>query len=171
MPGSRVGAPSTPRPTSSTSRANYHLFRRTAPDARKSLEYFQEAVEKQPDYALAYAAIAEAYETAAGSAQGALSPREAFPSAKAAAMRAVELDPTLGEPYASLALEQLRLRSGLERRRRASSSGRSSSTRIIRSRTENYAMFLARMSRFDGGHTGDEAERRRSIPSPSAPTR
>ena len=84
-------------------KGNDHLFRRTAADARKSIEYFQQAVEKQPDYALAYAGMAEAYETAAGSAQGALSPREAFPRAKAAAMRAVELDPTLGEPHVSLA--------------------------------------------------------------------
>ena len=79
-------------------KGQHHLFRRTAPDALKSLEYFRQAVEKQPDYALAYVGIAEAYETAAGSAQGALSPKEAFPNAKAAAMRAVELDPTLGSP-------------------------------------------------------------------------
>ncbi len=42
-------------------KGQYHLFRRTAADAQKSLEYFQQAIEKQPDYALAYAGIAEAY--------------------------------------------------------------------------------------------------------------
>jgi serine/threonine-protein kinase len=83
-------------------KGNYHLLRRTAADARKSLEYFQLAVDRQPDYALAWAGIAEAYQTAAGSAQGALSPKEAFPEAKAAAMRAVELDSTVGESYAVL---------------------------------------------------------------------
>ena len=98
-------------------KGQYHLFRRTASDALKSLEYFQQAVQKQPDYALAYAAIAEAYETAAGSAQGALPPKEAFPKAKAAAMRAVELDPTLGEALCLTGLEQLCLRSRLGDRR------------------------------------------------------
>jgi TolB-like protein/Flp pilus assembly protein TadD len=129
-------------------KGQYHLFRRTAPDALKSLEYFQEAVQKQPDYALAYAAIAGAYETAAGSAQGALSPREAFPSAKAAAMRAVELDPTLGEPYASLAWSSFVFD-------RDWKTAESQFQRSLQLNTnypiahENYAMFLARMSRFD----------------------
>ncbi len=84
-------------------KGRYHWFRGTAPDAQKSLDYFQQSVAKQPDYALAYAGIADAYVQMAGSAYGVLSPREAFPKAKVAAMRAVELDPTLSEPYVSLA--------------------------------------------------------------------
>jgi serine/threonine-protein kinase len=129
-------------------KGQYHLFRRTASDAQKSLEYFQQAVQKQPDYALAYAAIAEAYETAAGSAQGALSPKEAFPNAKAAAMRAVELDPTLGEPYAQLAWGSFVFD-------RDWKTAENQFRRAFQLNTnypiahENYAMYLARMGRFD----------------------
>ena len=83
-------------------KGRYHWFRGTAPDAQKSLDYFQESVAKQPGYALAYAGIADAYEQMAGSAYAVLSPKEAFPKAKVAAMRAVELDPTLAEPYVAL---------------------------------------------------------------------
>jgi serine/threonine-protein kinase len=129
-------------------KGQYHLFRRTAADARKSLEYFQQAVEKQPDYALAYAGIAEAYETAAGSVQGALSPKEAFPRAKAAAMRAVELDSTLAEPYVSLAWSSFVFD-------RDWTTAENQFQRAFQLDTnypmahENYAMFLSRMGRFD----------------------
>jgi tetratricopeptide (TPR) repeat protein len=84
-------------------KGRYHWFRGTAPEAQKSLDYFQQSVAKQSDYALAYAGIADAYTQMAGSAYGVLSPREAFPKAKVAAIRAVELDSTLAEPYVSLA--------------------------------------------------------------------
>ena len=84
-------------------KGQFHMARSTAPDTLESLEYFQHALEKQPDYALAYAGIADAYERLAGSAYNVLSPKEAYPKAKVAAMRAVELDPMLAEPYASLA--------------------------------------------------------------------
>ena len=129
-------------------KANYHLFRRTAADAKKSLEYFQQAVEKQPDYALAYSGMAEAYETAAGSAQGALSPREAFPRAKAAAMRAVELDPTLGEPHVWLAWSSFVFdRDWTTAENQFQQALRLSPNYALAH--ENYATFLARMGRFD----------------------
>jgi eukaryotic-like serine/threonine-protein kinase len=129
-------------------KGQYHLFRRTAADAQKSLEYFQQAVQKQPDYALAYSCIADAYTMAAGSAQGALSPREAFPKAKAAAMRAVELDPTLGEPYATLGWSSFVFD-------RDWTTAENQFRRALQLNTnypiahENYALFLARMGRFD----------------------
>jgi serine/threonine protein kinase len=129
-------------------KGQYHLFRRTASDAQKSLEYFQQAVEKQPDYALAYAGIAVAYEQAAGSTQSLLSPKEAFPRAKVAAMRAVELDSTLAEAYASLAWSSFIFD-------RDWTTAESQFQRALRLNTnypmahENYAMFLSRMGRFD----------------------
>jgi TolB-like protein/Flp pilus assembly protein TadD len=83
-------------------KGRYHSFRGTALDAQKSLDYFQQSVAKQPDYAAGYAGVANAYGQMAGSAYGVLSPKEAFPKSKAAAMRAVELDPKLAEPYESL---------------------------------------------------------------------
>jgi tetratricopeptide (TPR) repeat protein len=129
-------------------RGNYYLFRRTAPGAQTSLEYFQQAVEKEPDYALAYAGIAEAYAVAAGSAQGALSPMEAFPRAKAAAMRAVELDSTLAEPYAFLGWSSF----VFDRDYSTAESQFQKALQLNRNSPvahENYALFLARMGRFD----------------------
>jgi serine/threonine protein kinase/tetratricopeptide (TPR) repeat protein len=129
-------------------KGNYHLHRRTASDAQKSLEYFQQAVERQPDYALAYTGIAEAYETAAGSAQGALSPREAHPRAKAAAMRATELDSTLAEPYVSLGWSSFVFD-------RDWTTAENQFQRALRLNPnsvpahEDYALFLSRMGRFD----------------------
>jgi TolB-like protein/Flp pilus assembly protein TadD len=61
---------------------------------QKSLEYFQQAIEKDPNYALAYACIGWNYN---GQLMfGFLSPKEAFPKAKEAAERALEIDNTLG---------------------------------------------------------------------------
>jgi serine/threonine protein kinase/TolB-like protein/Tfp pilus assembly protein PilF len=129
-------------------KGNYHLFRRTASDARKSLEYFQDAVKKQPDYALAYGGIAQAYETEAGSVQGALSPKEAFPKAKEAAMRALELDPTLGEPYALLGWSSF----VFDRDWTTAESQFQKALQLSPNDAtahDNYAMFLSRMGRFD----------------------
>jgi serine/threonine protein kinase/tetratricopeptide (TPR) repeat protein len=131
-------------------KGRYHLFRRTAPDALKSLEYFQQAVQKQPDYALAYAAIAEAYETAAGSFQAALSPKEAFPRAKEAAMRAAELDSTLGEPYSSLGWTSFVFDHDWTTAERQFQQGLRLNPNYAIA-YENYGLFLSRMGRFDDG--------------------
>ncbi len=68
----------------------------------KAAEYFQEAIRKDPEYAAAYAGLADAYAwTSLG--EMLLPPREWFAKAKAAATKALELDPTLAEAHASLA--------------------------------------------------------------------
>jgi len=129
-------------------KGQFHLFRGTASDARKSLEYFQLAVEKQPDYALAWAAIAEAYGTAAASSQAALPPMEAFPKAKAAAIRAVELDATLAQPHASLGRTSFAFDHDL-------ATAESEFQHALRLNPndviahEHYAFFLSRTGRFD----------------------
>ena len=66
----------------------------------KGLDYFQKAIAKDPSYALAYAGVADSYLMLGG---GFLSPREAFPKAKEAAIKALELDPSLAEAHASIA--------------------------------------------------------------------
>jgi len=66
----------------------------------KGLEYFQQALTCDPEYALAYAGIAEAYNWLGNT--GILRPKEAMPQAREAAMRALELDETLAEAYLSL---------------------------------------------------------------------
>src|SRR5881398_2728851 len=75
--------------------------KRTGADLRKAIEYFDQAVTKDPTYALAYAGLADACVLLSGF--GAASPKDSLPQAKAAAEKALELDSTLGEAHASLA--------------------------------------------------------------------
>jgi TolB-like protein len=65
---------------------------------KKSIEYFQQAIDLDPGYALAYAAMANSYVTL-GSASGFLSPQETFPKAEAAVRKALELDDTLSDAH------------------------------------------------------------------------
>ena len=75
--------------------------KRTGVDLRKAIDYFNQAVAKDPSYALAYAGLADACVLLSGF--GAASPKDSLPQAKAAAEKALELDSTLGEAHASLA--------------------------------------------------------------------
>ncbi len=68
---------------------------------RKSIDYFQQAIAKDPNYALAYAGLSDDYSLLAGLTI--LPPMEAIPKARAAADKALELDDTLGEAHASRA--------------------------------------------------------------------
>src|SRR3989441_783421 len=79
-----------------------HCYTRyTEEGTRKGLEYFEQAIAKDPEYALAYAALAMVY-TELGEA-GALRPDEAYARAKAASAKALALDPELGEAHCMLA--------------------------------------------------------------------
>jgi len=75
--------------------------KRTGETLRKSIEYFNQAIEKDPGYALAYAGVADAYGLLPGYSAGL--PQDSYPKAKAAARRALELDETLAEAHTSLA--------------------------------------------------------------------
>jgi serine/threonine protein kinase/tetratricopeptide (TPR) repeat protein len=78
----------------------YHWNQRTPAGIKSSLELFQEATEKDPNFALAYAGLADAYNM--GNNLGVFTPRESMPEAKAAATKALVLDPRLGEAHAVL---------------------------------------------------------------------
>jgi serine/threonine protein kinase/Tfp pilus assembly protein PilF len=80
----------------------FYWNKRTADGLRKGIELFRQALEVDPEYALAYAGIAHSYNQL-GFYQY-LSPREAFPKARAAATRALELDASLGEARTVLAM-------------------------------------------------------------------
>jgi TolB-like protein/Tfp pilus assembly protein PilF len=82
-------------------KGRYHYAKRTKDDLEKGVEYFQQAVKLDPNFALAYAMIADSY--ASMPAYPYLSPKEAFPQAKAAASRALEIDPTLTEAHTAMA--------------------------------------------------------------------
>jgi len=79
-------------------KGRFHWNKRTKEALRKSIEYFDEAIAEDPNFALAYAGLSDSYVVPANR----MAPREAMPRAKAAAMRALELDETLAEAHASL---------------------------------------------------------------------
>jgi len=74
----------------------------TEQGSRKGIEYFQRAVQKDPSYAPAWAGLSDAYDHLGRF--GFLPPRVAWSEAKAAALRAIQLDETLSEAHVSLAM-------------------------------------------------------------------
>jgi TolB-like protein/tRNA A-37 threonylcarbamoyl transferase component Bud32 len=78
----------------------YYFSRRTLPAFDKSIQLFQQVLEKDPGSALAYAGLAESYGILPWYGGGL--PKEAFPKAKAAAVKALELDDFLAEAHAAL---------------------------------------------------------------------
>ncbi len=80
----------------------YYWNQRTDEGVKKGLEYFQQAIEKDPGYALAYAGVADSYAVGNGEYLG-LTPQEARPKSKAAALKALELDDSLAEAHTTLA--------------------------------------------------------------------
>jgi serine/threonine-protein kinase len=78
----------------------YHWNKRTEEGFKKSIDCFNQAIAKDPGYALAYAGLADSYFSTGD--WGLAAPREVFPPAKAAAAKALELDPGLAEPHATL---------------------------------------------------------------------
>jgi serine/threonine-protein kinase len=83
-------------------RGRYYWHRRTPQDLERSIGYFDAAILADPNSALAHSGLADAHTLLAE--YGLTSPVVAMPKARAAAMRAIELDPALAEAYASLAL-------------------------------------------------------------------
>lgn len=73
---------------------------RTAPDLKKGIDFFRQAIALDPSYAAAYSGLADCY-TSLGYGSF-MAPREAFPRALEAATKALQLDSTLAEPHASL---------------------------------------------------------------------
>jgi TolB-like protein/DNA-binding winged helix-turn-helix (wHTH) protein/Tfp pilus assembly protein PilF len=80
-------------------RGVYFLNKRTQQDVEKSIEYFRQATQRDPRYALPFAGLANAYNSLGSSH---FLPREVYPKAYAAALRALELDETLGEAHVAL---------------------------------------------------------------------
>jgi non-specific serine/threonine protein kinase len=79
----------------------FYWNRRTVGSVSKAIDYFQQAIAKDPNYALAYTGLADSYYSLARNSS-ALSPKEAGAKARQAADRALELDPSLGEAHASM---------------------------------------------------------------------
>jgi tetratricopeptide (TPR) repeat protein len=83
-------------------KGRYQLNRLTDDGFFKGRDFFQQATDKDPNYALAYAALADAYNTLGGF--DALASEEAFPKAREAAAKALKLDENLAEAHSALAM-------------------------------------------------------------------
>jgi serine/threonine-protein kinase len=79
----------------------YYWNKRTAEGFQKGIAYFQQAIDKDPTYALAYAGIADCYNLLGW--HDLLPSNEVYPKAKAAAEKALMMDETISEAHASLA--------------------------------------------------------------------
>lgn len=90
----------------------YHLYlkgcfywaKRTPENTSRALQYYQQAIEHDPGYALAYAGVADCYAHLGFNPYGTIPPKRAYPLAKAAAQKAVALDSSIGKAHASLGL-------------------------------------------------------------------
>jgi TolB-like protein/DNA-binding winged helix-turn-helix (wHTH) protein/Tfp pilus assembly protein PilF len=85
-------------------KGRFYWNQRTPGAIKESIGYFVQATAKDPNFALAYAGLADAYNIS--NVVGLYSPSESFPQAREAAMRAIQLDPSLAEAHAALGMEK-----------------------------------------------------------------
>ncbi|HLE62428.1 MAG TPA: winged helix-turn-helix domain-containing protein, partial [Pyrinomonadaceae bacterium] len=104
---SRLAKPSTEKPEAYHAylKGRYFWNQRNEKGLKEAVEYFEEAIKIDPEYALAHSGLADSYTTLGYFSY--LEPADTFPKAKAAAIKAVELDPTLAEPHTSWAYARL----------------------------------------------------------------
>ncbi|HMI53998.1 MAG TPA: tetratricopeptide repeat protein [Candidatus Saccharimonadales bacterium] len=84
-------------------KGRYFWNKRTADSLKVALAYFNQAIEEDPKYAQAYSGLADTYALLGDWQYAVMTPKEALPKAKAAAIKALELDGALGEAHNSLA--------------------------------------------------------------------
>jgi serine/threonine protein kinase/tetratricopeptide (TPR) repeat protein len=83
-------------------KGRYYSNKASLEGLKKSVDYFQQAIEKDPGHALAYAGLANSYGTLGIFSY--LQSKDAFPKAKAAALKALEIDGSLAEAHAALGI-------------------------------------------------------------------
>jgi TolB-like protein/Tfp pilus assembly protein PilF len=84
-------------------KGRYFWNRRTGANLQKAAEYFEQAIAKDPKYALAYSGLADCHVLLPAYSELGSNPRDELPKALEAARKAVELDDTMGEAHTSLA--------------------------------------------------------------------
>jgi serine/threonine-protein kinase len=85
-------------------KGRFYWSKRSEEGLERSIQYYRQAIEKDPNFALAYAGLADTYDLIGGpEAGGEMPPNEAMPKGKEAALKAIEIDETLAEPHDSLA--------------------------------------------------------------------
>jgi eukaryotic-like serine/threonine-protein kinase len=85
-------------------KGRYYWNKRTAADLKTAISYFNQAIDKDPGYALAYSGLADAYGVMPNYGGD---PNDVYPKSNAAAEKALELDPTLARPHADLAANKM----------------------------------------------------------------
>ena len=127
-------------------KGRYHLSRLTDDGFLKGRDFFQQARDRDPNYALAYAGLADAYHRLSG--WNALAPKDGFPRAREAALKAIELDEGLAEAHTALGVVKFLYDwdfVGAEGEfKRAVEINRSSSDA-----RQMYGLYLSAMGRFD----------------------
>ena len=118
--------------------------KRTQEGLKKGIEYFDQAIQRDPNFALAYTGLADCYALQSGI----MPPTHVFPKAKAAAQKALEIDDNLAEAHASLAFTYLFfdwnwIQTDKEYRRAIQLNPNYASAHSM------YGMYLVAMSRFD----------------------
>ena len=106
-------------------KARFAWNRRTAGEVQRALDLLREALELDPEFALAHAALADAYVILG--VYGTRAPESVFPTARAAALRALEIDAGLAEPHAALGCTRATYQGSTVRRMAASAGGHGSS--------------------------------------------
>jgi len=146
-------------------KGRYHASKSTAEGLKKGIEYFQQAIERDPSDALAYAGLADAY-IRLGEGFGYVLESDVFPKAEAAAIKALEIDETLAEAHTAFGSVKALYKwdwTGAEREfKRAIALDPSNAHAHNR-----YALFLIQMGRFDEGLT--ESKRAEDL-DPLSPT-
>ena len=84
-------------------KGRYFWNKRTGDGLTRAIEYFNQAIEKEPIYAEAYSGLADSYALSGDWEYGVLSPQDAFLKARAAATKALALDESLADAHTSLA--------------------------------------------------------------------
>ena len=92
-----------PRAYESYLKGRFFWNKRTADGLKVALAYFNQAIDEDPNYAQAYSGLADTYALLGDWQYAVMTPKEALPKAKAAAVKALELDTALGEAHNSLA--------------------------------------------------------------------
>jgi TolB-like protein len=85
-------------------KGRYYWTKRTNADLKTAISYFNQALDKDPGYALAYAGLADAYSVLSSFGGD---PNDVIPKSNAAAEKALELDPTLARPHALLGANKM----------------------------------------------------------------
>ena len=88
-------------------KGRYFWNKRTSESLTRALALFQQSIASDPGYAPSYAGLADCYELLGSAPYTAMPPDQAFPKAKAAAQKALELDSTLAEAHVSLGFSQM----------------------------------------------------------------